>query len=628
VKNLLVGLPPTDAEVTAVANDRAALAPLIDGWMQLPEYTQKMQVFFGLAFQQTQITANDLADQSYPRQIDANASTRTALTQNVKESFARTVIELVSEGAPFTETMTTHRFMLTPALMELYAFLDVWQVDDAGDVTDRFHDANRTATITVEAAKGPIPIADTVNPASPNYLHFYDPDVGDPKMGAGCTEDPITLPARADTLHFLLFGALVGRKSSDGTTCQQYPGGATAPQLTGTDFTTWKMVTIRPPAAGESRTNFYDLPTLRNASELVITAPRVGFFSTPAFFANWQTNTSNQMRVTINQTLIVSTGASVDGTDSTVPSSTPGLDPTHASSGACLACHQTLDPTRSILAATYSWNYHDQTDPAFANQKGLFAFQGVQKQLTSADDLGATLASHPLFPTAWVQKLCYYANSSACSVTDPEFLRVAGVFKSSGYSWNALVKELFASPLTTHATPTVTASKIGDVVAVARRDHICAALNDRLGFTDICGLDALLPVPAKTVIPEIVAGLPSDGYGRGANAPVLPNEPTLFYRAGMENICEAVAALVVDTPAASQRPGAKQWSGASPDAAIADFVGTVMALPPSDARAAPATTILRAHFDAAVKSGASATAALRSTFVAACLAPSAVSIGM
>jgi len=33
---------------------------------------------------------------------------------------------------------------------------------------------------------------------------------------------------------------------------------------------------------------------------------------------------------------------------------------------ACFACHQTLDPTRSILSSTYSWNYHAQTDSALS----------------------------------------------------------------------------------------------------------------------------------------------------------------------------------------------------------------------------------------------------------------------
>src|SRR5215471_7905904 len=101
--------------------------------------------------------------------------------------------------------------------------------------------------------------------------------------------------------------------------------------------------------------------------------PRVGFFSTPAFFANWQTNDRNEMRVTMNQTLIVALGAQVDGSDPTsVPGNPPpGLSLEHVAGAARYACHQTLDPLRSILAATWSWNYHSQLDTAFGAQKGL-----------------------------------------------------------------------------------------------------------------------------------------------------------------------------------------------------------------------------------------------------------------
>jgi hypothetical protein len=53
-----------------------------------------------------------------------------------------------------------------------------------------------------------------------------------------------------------------------------------------------------------------------------------------------------------------------------------------------------------------------------------------------------------------------------------------------------------------------------------------------------------------------------------------------------------------------------------------------MALTASDARAAPAQELLQARFAAALQSGASASDALKSTFVAACLAPSSVSIGL
>ncbi len=629
IKNVLVGLPPTDDEIKAVEANPAALKSLIDGWMALPQYAPKMLRFFELAFQQTQVSITDFADQTYPRQADINGSTQPFLVGNATESFARTMLELTAEKRPFTDALTTTTLMMTPALMEFYAFLDAWQVDDAGKITDRLKVSDPNLTVTVEAAQGPIPIAETLDPGSANYMHWYDPDVGQAPalVAGGCTQDPIVYTkAGADTLHYLMYGGLLASK---GTSCQQYGGTASAPQLTAADFNTWKMVTLRAPAPGESPTAFYDLATLRSANELVLNIPRVGFFTTPAFFANWQTNTSNQMRVTMNQTLIVATGAMVDGTDTTQPSSTPGLDTVHAGSGACFGCHQTLDPTRSILASTYSWNYHRQADPTFSGQKGLFAFQGVVAPVSGISELGTLLAAHPLFAEAWAQKLCYYANSAACEPTDPEFLRVVGVFKSSGYSWQALIRELLASPLTTNASTTRTRTDQGEVVAVSRRDHLCAALNARLGFTDVCGLDPMTPkAAARTTIPEIVSGLPSDGYGRGAVAPVLPNQPTLFYRAATENICGAAAALVIDVAAKNQAPNVKQWSSSKPDAAIADFVQDLMALTPSDPRSAPAQTLLKSHFTAAVQSGQSATAALQSTFMAACLAPSAVSIGM
>jgi hypothetical protein len=634
VKNILVGLPPTDAEVKAVVADPTQLKTLIDQWMTLPQYQQKMQVFFQLAFQQTQVSITDFADQAYPRQADVNGSTAPLLVQNATESFARTMNALVASGQPLTEATTTQTFMMTPALMELYAFFDAWQVDDNGVVNDTLKIANPKGTITAEAAAGPIALADSLNPASPNYMHWYDPDVATQAASfvTGCATDPMVYPMSGITLHFLLYGSLDGRVNPSGATntrCQQFGGTAAAPQIKGDDFTAWKMVTIRPPVQGEATTAFYDLATLRTTNELVLSTPRIGFFTTPAFFANWQTNTSNEMRVTTNQSLIVATGAAIDGTDTTVPATTPGLDAQHAAPDSpCFQCHQLLDPTRSILASTFSWNYHAQTDPTFATQKGLFAFEGVVKPVASVADFGATLSEHPLFASAWVQKLCYYADSAACETSDPEFQRVVGVFKSSGYSWSALVRELLSSPLTTYASSTTSAIDDGEIIAVARRDHLCAALNARLGFADVCGLDAITKATQQTTIPEIVSGLPSDGYGRGAVAPVLPNQPTLFYRAGTENICEAVAALVIDAPAATQVAGGAQWSSAQPTAAIGDFVQTLMALPPSDPRAAQAQALLQGHFDAAAKSGASASDSLKSTFVAACLAPSSISIGL
>ena len=179
--------------------------------------------------------------------------------------------------------------------------------------------------------------------------------------------------------------------------------------------------------------------------------------------------------------------------------------------------------------------------------------------------------------------------------------------------WDTLVTELFSSPIVTNASPTATSAVNGEVIAVSRRDHLCAALNARLGFSDVCGLDAVTRKQEQATVTQIASGLPSDGYGRGATAPVLPNEPTLFYRAGTENICSAVAAQVIDVKAASQVTGVKVWSSTAPEAAVVDFVNIVMGLVTSDPRSTSAITLLKQHYAAAVQQGATASDALKST---------------
>jgi hypothetical protein len=617
VKNVLVGLPPTGAEVAAVQADPARLSALVDGWMALPQYRQKMQRFFQLAFQQTQLNANDFSDQVFAV-IGRNDSTTPLILRNVEESFARTMVELTGQGGPLTEAMTTRRFMMTTALKELYGLLDTIEVGNEGEFSDRFRTKYRNVPIVIGAAQGPIPIEQTLDPTSPNFMHWYNPDVATEQMVPECKGDPVALAPTALGIHFLLLGSVEGRRLASGLYCQGFPGTAKGPQLRPSDFEDWTMVTIRPPAAGEETTTFYDLPALRRARELVLSLPRQGYFTTPAFFANWQTNTSNQMRVTINQTLIVATGQSLDG-DGTFPPGAPGLDPVHSAQAACAACHKTLDPVRSIFSATYSWNYHHQQDERWTAQPGVFAFRGVIEPVKTIADFAAVLARHPLVAPGWVQKLCYHVNSAACDEGNPEFQRLVAQFRKSGHAWNPLVKALVTSPLVTHAAN----ATAPEVVAVARRDQFCAALGARLELADPCGLAGR--AAAESSIPRIASGLPSDGYGRGEPAPILPSEPTLFFAAGLENICKELADTVVDGPPG---PG-RRWSSAQPDAAIADFVGTLMALAGPDPRTGPAEAALRDHFAAALREpGTTATQALRSSFVVACLAPSAISVGL
>jgi hypothetical protein len=251
-------------------------------------------------------------------------------------------------------------------------------------------------------------------------MHWYDPDILTEETSPPCRQDPLTLPPRALWLHFLLLGSIEGRRLADGTWCPGYPGTPRGPQLGASDFEDWTMVTLRQPRPGEATTPFHDLPALRRAREMVLAQPRLGFFTTPAFFANWQTNTSNQMRVTVNQALIVATGASMDTAVPTDPPGAPGLDPVHSRQAACAGCHRSLDPTRSIFAATWSWNYHTQNDPGFAAQPGIFAFGGVVEPVGSIADFGQVLARHPLVASGWVQKLCHHLDSAPCDENDPE----------------------------------------------------------------------------------------------------------------------------------------------------------------------------------------------------------------
>src|SRR5580704_12115073 len=87
----------------------------------------------------------------------------------------------------------------------------------------------------------------------------------------------------------------------------------------------------------------------------------------------------------------------------------------------------------------------------------------------------------------------------------------SGTNYGTTYSWKKLVEDLLSSPITTNAVATVTTTNEGELVSVARAGHLCTLLSSRLGLTDPCGLDVVTS-KALTGIPEIAAGLPSDGY--------------------------------------------------------------------------------------------------------------------
>ncbi len=627
VKGLLTGLPPTDAEIAAVQADPNALRGLVGQWIGSPQHTAKLLTFLSNAFQQSQAVSADFNDQLG----EAQGILDTHLLGNLRESFARTALELVDEGEPFSSTMTTRRFMLTTRLMLLYAYLDNIQVDDSGRTVDLFAQANPGFKFTLTAKAGVIPLSETFDRSSPHYMIFYAPQLAGAAYDGLCPQDPIVYDGRdgQSSVSTALYVTLQGKPDSftvpsadgKGHTCQP-PAFPTAWQpLTDGDSKQWKMVEIVPAGPDEGTSSVLDLVNFRTGGNLLLRTPRVGFFTTPSFLAEWNTNDSNQARVTANQTLIVALGHAISPQNATLPPSTAAVDLDHAPQGsACYACHQSLDPMRQFFRQQYSYYFHPQTDPDEMSLSGSFGFRGVSSSGRSVFDLASQLAAHPDFAGAWVQKLCTWANSMRCDESDPEFARIATIFSDSEYNWRTLEVTLFSSPLVSYLAPTQTVSDAGEMFPVSRRDHLCGALSNRLGIPDVCGLDVNTVVPNDLKQVQFIARvLPSDAYSRGAEEPVLANDPNLFFRTGMENIGTILAARMIDGASGSR------WSSASPDAAIADFVHTLMGI--GTGRDATPLSILTGHMTSALAAGLSASDALKSTFVLACISPSVTGMG-
>lgn len=613
VKNLLTGLAPTDAELMAVTADPAALAGLIDQWMATPAFDAKMLQFFQQSFQQTQLTIASFSDQLSGDTLRFDSNNNSLLfVKSARESFARTVLQLIKEGRPFTEVLTTNRYMLNPPLMAYMAYHDSLSINDKGAVSSRL--TTKIPQVTFLSGMT-IPVSQSSDPTSANFMKWTVPSA---ITGAGCT-DPY-MPAGLTGIRNL-FDFMFGRMRN----CN--PTGLTA-QFSAADYDAWKMVTIRPPKSGEATTSFYDVGALRTATEMVLIEPKVGFMTTPAFFANWATNASNQQRVTINQTLIVALGKSFDDTINNNIASIDELadDAAHANPATvCYACHKTLDPMKQFFRQSYTFPYATQADPAVISVPATFAFDGVVMSGAGqgVNELGPFLAAHPRFQIGWANKLCYYANSAACEETDPEFVRVAKAFKDSGFNWKTLVHELFNSPLVTLAARTQTFTNSEQPISISRRENFCVALTNRLGLTDICAFDAITLSTFQKNVSKLSLSVDAASYSRGAEAPVVSRDPNLFFRSSVENICRLVADQVVDLGATPK------YSSTNYAVAIDDFVANVMALPPSDARATMAKQILTEHYNAALmQSGIKAVDALKSTFVLACTSPTSVSLGL
>lgn len=614
VKYVANGLPVTEAELAQVTADPSTLGALVDGWLATPEGQAKLMAFFTNAFQQ-RITGNDaLLDQLGGQRPRVNA----LLYANIRESFPRTALQMVAEGRPFNETTRTQQFMMTPALATFLAVLDARHVNDALRGTDRMN-ATFGVTQLLFQSTTPVPLAETFDPASANFMNFYVASIPNCPTSSTDptprTERIITRNLAVELLNVMSGGRVPDDQNRTGlanTECRSF---TITPVLGETDYSTWRLVNVRRPAATEKPTAPFDLAALRNGTELVLNVPRLGFFSTVAFFGNWGTNDSNESRVAANQALIVAINHSIESDDTTIPLAEPALDAEHAAPGTvCYSCHRTLDPMRQIFRRTYTFGYHEQTDATQLATESVFSYGGVSRVTNTIEDYAATLAEHPLFAKAWTRKLCHYASSAACGEDDPEIARIAQAFEDSNFSFKVLAREVFSSKIVTGLDRSATLEQRGEVLSVARRDHLCGALTSRLKLSqDACML--------TTTARRISVTFPEDGYSRGSPQPLTISDTSLFFRSGTENLCIQLAPRVVDATGSI-------YSSQRRAESIADMVHNLMGLPQGDPRAPAALQILTEHYDAAFAQTNRATDALRSTFVLACTSPSVTGIGL
>ena len=663
VKNLLTGMAPTDEDIALVTSTGpAGLQQLVSTWQTNDPYkslfADKMVGFFRNAFQQTGFTPTEdfkiqllqnggfdfgpggarlAGDDAFPR-----------LVQNLQDSFAKTAWQLVQEGHPFTETLTTNKFVMTTALKSLYV-----QVEMPADAP--FNNGSATPAWKLDYSGNPIPIEQAIStltfsdeaPVSGNGTGFFVNCRGGATVAAA--------DFRGTSLIFQrLLGFTPRFPFSGNPTCGEQ---ASKPYFVTSDLTDWGWVTINHKANAADRTPAiqpYDLPALRAAKELTLSLPRVGFYTTPAFLALWNTNDSNQHRVTVNQTLLAALGQSFTSDSVIVPLSQDGLDATHAVAGTeCVGCHKSLDPMRQFWGNQLDFNDRNDfpagnrftgasANPRAATPGGGFAFGDVNEAGPDIAAVGTLLTKVTdggglhRFSIAIAQDLCFWANSAPCSESDAEFRRVVSAFENStpfAYNFAVLIKEFFASPLVTGAVATGTYPSANAVpVSISRRDHFCAALSNRLGKPDLCAQAVPVPSSTQTATATIAQSVAADAFSRGSQIPVTPADPTLFYRSASELLCSNIAAQVVDPTA-----GGGVYSMSDVPGAIANMVESLMGYPPGHPAHGEAIQILQAHYDGArmTTSGTgtrpgmtSATNALRSTFILACESPTAVGIGL
>ncbi|MEO0600614.1 MAG: hypothetical protein AAF211_04205 [Myxococcota bacterium] len=593
VKGLLTGAAPTDDELLRIQADPEALSQLVAEWQALPAYREKLAGFFRKTLQQ------EGSDLNLRRQLLGSDNARRIpdeLENAARAAFVRTAVRIATDGEPFTAIADTRTWELNTALMAWLTVLDRHPETDGiryytDPVTRDGVEFDANTPIDVQIANQTFYSA-TLDPSCPQPYALEDSNANLRRTDA------------VSRTVEILFG---GRPDDD--FCDVSVEGLFGPET----YADWRTVTMIPRGFAERGTPFFDTVQLSETDTLALELPRTGFFTSPAFLATWETNDDNSFRVITNQALIVGLGIQFDSEDTTLPLGDEGLADEHAAPGtACYGCHKNLDPMRNYFRNSFTSPYYsrvDWSDDDAVWEIASFSFQGYQGVTDDGGtlaDFGTHLASHPRFATGWVDKLCFYANSSPCDKDDPEYDRIVSAFTGSGHDFSVLVRELFSSPLVTRASCAEDYERVFPPASIARKEHLCTALAERLQVPDVCDSN-------RSRARDLADSLPEDVWPRGRETPDQPTVPSLVYTATTDALCRAVASNVVNRT--------DGFSSNDIEGSLDRMVTQLMAIPPSDALYEPVRARLAQVVTEAEEAGANGRDRLSTAFVVACSSP-------
>jgi len=629
VKTFLTGLAPDEAEFAAYRDDPAALAGLIDAFLETDAWKSRQLELFRLVFQQ-RTDGDDLGtylkftnNAQYGR---AQKKSGLPLSDYIEQSFALTARDIVESRRPFTETITTRTFMLNVPLMALLAHMDARPANDLNQRAPSWLEKAYPDATVAYVKDRTIPWSDSIDPASPDFLHFSVPAApnGNLRLCANALDQTYTGFRAFDQVWLSELG-LPGNDF-----CWTM---SPTPSLFTTEDRAFRPVTLRIARPGENRTLFWDIDALRRATELALGVEYVGFLGSLGFLGTFTTNDSNEYRVTTNQALIVALGQTFTAANANVPADDSNVDEAHATPGtACYGCHRTLDPMRDFYRQSYTYFGSERT--GFRGNESIpgdasFA-TGDAEPVTGrgVGDFAAALAAHTDFAVAWARKLCGLANALPCAEGDPELAAAAEEFRRSGYDFKVLLRAVLTTPSVTYSGETATSRETGMSVGAALRDDFCRRLENRLGLVDACAVNDTLDAPAgiRNEIRGYAASIPGIVYGRGDVQPDMPTSPTQFSTAAAERLCERLAGRFFGSGAGVT--ASPLFSPAQRGEAIDAFVHRLMALSSTDPRAAELKSVLDEHWDEVLAGKNSASLALQSTFVLSCTSPLVTGIGL